>query len=262
MVLVKGDIKAFWMCCFGDVMSQKDTLFSDTAAIEPGSFRFNESVVRVFPDMIERSVPGYRALLDLTPLLVQQAVQPHTTVYDLGCSLGAATLAARRAIHVPGVNIVGLDSSPDMVDRCRTVIEGDNSTVPVTIEQADITQYNYTNASMMLMYFTLQFIQVGDRPKLLQRIYDGLNPGGVFVLAEKLAFDHPETQRWMDNHHQDFKRAQGYSDLEIAKKRQAIENVLVPATADTHLSLLKEVGFQEAHRWFQCLNFASFVAIK
>jgi len=243
-------------------MSEKDTLFSDQSDTPTGSFEFNEPVVRVFSDMIERSVPGYRQLLELTPLVARSAVQPHTKVYDLGCSLGAATLAARRAIQVPGVEMVGLDSSPEMVARCRSIVAEDNSTVPVDIQVADITEQTYEHASLCLMYFTLQFVALDQRADLLSRIYEGLIPGGVLLLAEKLRFDTPDEQDWMDEHHLSFKRSQGYSDLQIAKKRQAIENVLIPQTANEHERALKQAGFRHVHRWFQCLNFSCFVAIK
>lgn len=243
-------------------MSEKDTLFSEQSPTPSGSFEFNEPVVRVFSDMIERSVPGYRQLLELTPLLVRSAVKPNSRVYDLGCSLGAATLAARRAIQVPGVEIIGLDNSLEMVTRCQQIIAEDNSTVPVDIQMADITKHQYQNASLCLMYFTLQFVSLNQRADLLQRIHEGLNPGGVLLLAEKLRFEAPQEQAWMDEHHLSFKRSQGYSDLEIAKKRQAIENVLIPQSATEHEDALKKAGFGHIHRWFQCLNFSCFVAIK
>lgn len=241
---------------------EKDTLFKDQPSVAEGSFQFNEPVVKVFPDMIERSVPGYRELLDLTPLIVKQAVGTDDLVYDLGCSLGAATLAARRAIQAPGARIIGLDSSAQMVERCRSIVAEDNSSVPVEIHQADITQYPFEPAALFLMYFTLQFIPPNERPTLLRRIGDALKPGGVLLLAEKLSFDSPHEQAWMDEHHLAFKRAQGYSDLEIANKRQAIENVLIPQSEQTHIKALEAAGFSRVYRWFQSLNFACFVAIK
>ncbi len=241
---------------------EKDTLFKDQPSVAEGSFQFNEPVVKVFPDMIERSVPGYRELLELTPLIVKQAVGANELVYDLGCSLGAATLAARRAIQAPGARIIGLDSSAQMVERCRAIVAEDNSSVPVEIHQADITQSPFEPAALFLMYFTLQFIPPTERPALLRRIGDALKPGGVLLLAEKLSFESPHEQTWMDEHHLAFKRAQGYSDLEIANKRQAIENVLIPESEQAHIKALETAGFSRVYRWFQSLNFACFVAIK
>ncbi len=242
-------------------MTDRDRLFA--AGDGPAApFEFSREVVRVFPDMIERSVPGYRLLLELTPLMVTRAVQPNSRIYDLGCSLGAATLAARRAVQVDGVEIIGVDTSPEMVARCRQIMAADNSRVPVEVIEGDACSLPIENASVVMMYFTLQFIARDQRDALMARIVEDLRPGGVLLLAEKLAFEPAEQQDWLDTHHHDFKRAQGYTDLEIARKRQALENVLIPETRATHHQRLKAAGFDQVIDWFQCFNFAALVAIK
>ncbi len=242
-------------------MTQRDDIF----AVGDGPaapFEFSEAVVRVFPDMIERSVPGYRLLLELTPLIVRRAVQPDSRIYDLGCSLGAATLAARRAVQVEGVEIIAVDTAPEMVMRCREILAADNSRVPVSVIVDDACSHPIENASLVMMYFTLQFIEPARRDALLKKIVAGLKPGGVLLLAEKLAFEPAANQQWLDTHHHDFKRAQGYSDLEIARKRQALENVLVPESRLAHHQRLKDAGFSQVIDWFQCLNFAAVAAVK
>ena len=239
----------------------KDEIYRESTA-PAAPFEFSERVVRVFPDMIERSVPGYRLLLELTPVLVKRAVRPDTRIYDLGASLGAATLAARRAVHEPGVTITAVDNAPEMVARCRQVIAEDNSRVPVEVVEADIQDIEIENASVVLVYFTLQFLALKARDELIAKIADGMVPGGVLIMAEKLDFEPEADQRWMDNHHHDFKRAQGYSDLEIARKRQALENVLVPETRQAHHERLQTAGFSETHDWFQCFNFTCIAAFK
>jgi tRNA (cmo5U34)-methyltransferase len=128
--------------------------------------------------------------------------------------------------------------------------------------KADVCDMAIENASVVLMYFTLQFIAPERRDALMKKIAAGLRPGGVLLLAEKLAFQPDENQRWLDTHHHDFKRAQGYSDLEIARKRQALENVLVPETRDEHHRRLKDAGFDQVIDWFQCFNFAAIAAVK
>jgi len=242
-------------------MAGRDDIYrANDAAIEP--FEFSERVVRVFPDMIERSVPGYRLLLDYTPLVVRRAVQPNTRIYDLGCSLGAATLAARRAVQTNGVRVIAVDDSLPMVERCREIVAADNSRVPVDVVHADIRDVELEIASVILLFFTLQFVPTAARDELIRRIHDGLVDGGVLLLAEKLAFESADEQRWMDAHHADFKRGQGYSDLEIARKRQALENVLVPDSRDVHHRRLQQAGFSEVHDWFQALNFCCMAAVK
>lgn len=241
--------------------THRDDIYRDHA--DPAApFEFSRQVVKVFPDMIERSVPGYRQLLELTPVIVRRAVQPDSCIYDLGCSLGAATLAARRAVQQPGVKIIAVDNAPGMVERCRALVAEDNSRVPVEVIEADIRVVEIADASVVLVYFTLQFLPLQARDDLLQKIRAGMKPGGVLILAEKLAFQPGANQKWMDEHHHEFKRAQGYSDLEIARKRQALENVLVPETRQAHHRRLKAAGFSEIHDWFQCFNFCCLAAVK
>lgn len=242
-------------------MTERDQIFANTQG-PAKPFEFSESVVRVFPDMIERSVPGYRLLLELTPLIVARAAQANSRIYDLGCSLGAATLAARRAVQVEGVEMIAADTSPDMIARCREIIAADNSRIPVEVIEADVCPLPIENASVVMMYFTLQFIAPDRRDALMKKIAEGLRPGGVLLLAEKLAFEPTENQRWLDTHHHDFKRAQGYSDLEIAGKRQALENVLVPDSRQDHHRRLEAAGFDQVIDWFQCFNFAAFAAVR
>lgn len=225
-------------------------------------FEFSGQVVRVFPDMIERSVPGYRLLLELTPIVVRRAVQPDTRIYDLGCSLGAATLAARRAIQAPGVHITAVDNAPEMVKRCREEIAADNSKVPVDVVESDIRDVTIENASLVLVYFTLQFLPPDARDELVATIRRGMVDGGVLLLAEKFAFESESARAWMDAHHHDFKRVQGYSHLEIARKRQALDNVLVPETRRAHRERLERAGFREINDWFRCFNFGCIAAVK
>lgn len=237
----------------------RDRIYADHShTVAP--FEFGDSVVRVFPDMIERSVPGYRQLLELTPLIVRQAVTEGSRIYDLGCSLGAATLAARRAVQAPGVEIIAIDSSKQMAERCRQIIAEDNSIVPVRVLEGDACELPIERASLVMMYFTLQFIDPAQRDSLMARIATGLQPGGVLLLAEKLCFT-PAKQSWLDSLHHDFKRAQGYSDLEIARKRQALENVLIAEDRETHHQRLRAAGFEQVIDWFQCLNFACLAAV-
>ncbi len=225
-------------------------------------FQFDERVVRVFPDMIRRSVPGYELVLELLALAARQFSQPASNIYDLGCSLGAATLAMRRTIPHSDCRIIAVDNSNDMVQRCREQIRRDNSIVEVDVIVADVLDIDLANASLVVLNFTLQFIAPERRAALLQSIHSGLRPGGVLLIAEKLSFADQRTQQLLDQWHQGFKRSQGYSDLEIAQKRQALENVMQPDTLETHQQRLQQAGFNHVCQWFQALNFAAVLARK
>ncbi len=239
----------------------KDDIYANPIDELP-AFRFDDEVVRVFPDMIKRSVPGYSTIIAMTGLLAGRYAIPGTACYDLGCSLGASTLAMRQQVRGEGCRIVGVDNSSAMIERCRSVIDTDSHELPVELVCSDIEAVAIDNASVVVLNFTLQFIPQEQRSALMQRIFDGLQPGGILVLSEKVLFADPHLNALNIELHHDFKRANGYSDLEIAQKRQALENVLVPETLDEHRKRLTAAGFSSCDVWFQCFNFASLVALK
>ena len=239
----------------------KDEVFSKTDA-SPGSFEFNDEVAAVFPDMLRRSIPGYDATIDAIGTLAKRYVAPDTQCYDLGCSLGAATLAMRRNIDVPGCNILAFDLAPAMVRRCRELMDADESAIPISVEEADIRDVSIRNASMVVMNYTLQFLPMADRVELIRGIHDGMVEGGVFVLSEKVSDDDPAVESLLVDLHHEFKRANAYTDLEIARKRTALENVLIPETTAAHLDRLEAAGFQHRSVWLKHFNFVSIIAIR
>lgn len=230
-------------------------------------FAFDESVARVFPDMIERSVPGYSGLIPLIGMLAEHYVQPDSRCYDLGCSLGAVSLVMARFLKdssksVQNCEIVAVDNAPAMIERCRAHLQSVEERVPVRLLCEDVETLAMDKASVAVMNFTLQFIEPGRRSALLEKIHRALLPGGVLILSEKIGFDAPAQQQWMSELHHAYKKANGYSDLEIAQKRSALENVLIPESTDTHLHRLQKTGFRRTALWYQCMNFASILAVK
>ncbi|AIX73420.1 MAG: carboxy-S-adenosyl-L-methionine synthase CmoA [Mixta calida] len=242
-------------------MSNRDTLFS--APIDKlGDWTFDERVAEVFPDMIQRSVPGYSNIISMIGMLAERFVTPNTQVYDLGCSLGAATLSVRRSVQADGCKIIAVDNSPAMVERCRRHIDAFRASTPVAVIEADIRDIPIENASMVVLNFTLQFLAPADRLTLLARIYQGLNPGGALVLSEKFSFEDADVGELLFNMHHDFKRANGYSELEISQKRSMLENVMLTDSVEAHKARLRQAGFEHSELWFQCFNFGSLVALK
>ncbi len=236
----------------------KDRIYSNPQ--ETGPFTFDARVASVFSDMIERSVPGYGMMLEMIGLISREFVRPKTRCYDLGCSLGASTLAIvdkRQDVHV-----IGIDNSPAMVEQCRTVIATANPEHSIDIRCEDVCDSSIDNASLVAMNFTLQFIKPSLRANLLRKIHDGMNPGGVFLLSEKITDPDPAIDALLRKLHHDFKGEHGYSKLEIAQKRDALENVLLPDALGNHQRRLRKVGFTCVTPWFQCLNFVSIIAIK
>ncbi len=263
----------------GILATEKDDIFA-TALDDIAGFRFDAKVVQVFPDMIKRSVPGYQTIIAMTATLAERYVKPHSQCYDLGCSLGASTIAMRQGIKAESCRLIAIDNSSEMIERCEAIVKIDNEinnasntgvlkpdpeaipATPVDLICGDVFATEISQASMVVLNFTLQFIAPEQRAALIERIYQGLNPGGILILSEKVAFaDHHLNELMIDLHHA-FKKANHYSELEISQKRSALENVLLPETLETHRNRLQNAGFNSIDVWFQCFNFASLLAIK
>ena len=225
-------------------------------------FSFDQNVAAVFSDMIKRSVPGYENIITMIGVFTQAHAQNNTNCYDLGCSLGASTLSIMSNLFDKSCPVIAVDNSPAMVERCEKNIEKTGLRGEYRVICDDIRNITMENASVIVLNFTLQFIPAEQRANLLKKIADALVPGGILVMSEKIEFAEPAKNALMIELHHAFKKAQGYSDLEISQKRTALENVLIPEEEEIHLNRLKQAGFSRCDVWFRCLNFASFYAVK
>jgi len=222
-------------------------------------FRFDDAVAKVFPDMLRRSIPGYAATLEAIGSLAARHVRAGTNCYDLGCSLGAATSAMHQGIRADGCRIIAVDNSEAMINRCRTVFA---DAADIEVRLGDILDVEIENASMVVMNYTLQFLTIGQRESMLGRIFAGLLPGGLLLLSEKVVDEDPRMEALLVDLHHEHKRRNAYSELEISRKRTALDNVLVPETVAIHKRRLAAAGFAHAAVWLRYFNFVSIVAIR
>lgn len=240
---------------------KKDNIYAKPIKnIKP--FQFDENVVKVFPDMISRSVPGYDLIITMLESITGKFVQQGSNIYDLGCSLGAATLSIMHGINKKDCKIIAVDNSQPMIDKAKTYLDLYHSPAEIELICDDINNISIENASIVVMNFTLQFILPENRKKIIQRIYDGLKPGGVLILSEKISFEDENRQHLNDELHLNFKKQQGYSNLEISQKRSSLENVLIRDSLNTHEKRLLDAGFSTFEMWLRCYNFVSMLAIK
>jgi len=240
---------------------EKDRLFAKSRALTTG-FRFDEQVVKVFPDMIARSVPGYELMIPMIGMLARRYARPDSRIYDLGCSLGAASLAMSLAVRKRGTEIIAVDNSEAMVARCKMAVADNGGPVPIDVRLQNMLDTRIENASIVVLNFTLQFLDWDQRQTLIDQIAAGLHAGGILIISEKICFENEPEQTDQTVWHHDFKRAQGYSELEIAQKRNALEDVLRPETEAAHFARLERAGLSRIRRWFQCFSFASYIAFK
>lgn len=223
-------------------------------------FTFDERVAEVFPDMIRRSVPGYETVIPMTGLMAARALRDagadRPRAYDLGCSLGATALAIARQMGDRPCEIVGVDNAAAMIERARALIRDPR----ITLRCEDVRDTALDAAQAATLNYVLQFLPPADRLEMLRRIRGALAPNGVLLLSEKIRFEDADTQRDFEAAHLDFKRANGYSELEISQKRSALENVMIVDTEEIHRARLAAAGFTRVRRWYQCLNWAGFEA--
>ena len=239
----------------------RDTYYTqDTDLIE--AFRFDESVVPVFDDMIRRSVPGYAFTLSLIRVVAQHYFQPNSMAYDLGCSTGASTLACAQIVSERHGKVVALDNSLSMIEQCRSNLLPFVSQNVVECCHQDVTETLFSDSSLMLLNFTLQFIHPEKRIALLSSICNSMLSGGVLVLSEKIVDSDEHNDALLKQLHHQFKYENGYSALEISRKRSALEGVLISQTREEHEAVLKEAGFAKVILVHQAFNFVTLLAFK
>ena len=239
---------------------QRDRLYAEPRGVV-GDFRFDAAVAEVFPDMVARSVPGYDLFLDFVGVAARRYARAGTRCYDLGCSLGAATLQILRQAP-EGCKVVAVDNSEAMLERCRASLQAQAPGGGWEVRLEDLRGTRIKEGSLVVLNFTLQFVPDEEREGVLSGVFEGLVSGGALVLADKLRFADAGAQAQLTDLHEEFKRLQGYSDLEIAQKRRALEAVLMPNTCERHLERLAAAGFAEPRLCVQALNFGAFLAVK
>lgn len=239
----------------------RDNLFAEK--LLPGDFVFDEKVAQVFDDMINRSVPGYSTIIAMIGVMAERYCKEDSNIYDLGCSLGGATLAVAHRVTAKRYGLIAIDNSPAMIARLESKLESlQLARLEVECRCEDIQATEICNAAVVILNFTLQFIPVDQRTELIRRIYAGMQPGGILIVSEKIQFPDPELNSLFIDLYHSFKENMGYSKLEISQKRAALEQVLIPETIDQHRQRLTAAGFHSFDVWFQCFNFASMVACK
>jgi len=236
----------------------RDDIYKEKMDIS--KFTFDQKVVDVFDDMVLRSVPGYKQMIELIGLAGRAYPVINSNVYDLGCSTGAATLSISSNLKSNSIKIFSIDNSQEMLDQCRRNLSGIEANIQYICD--DIENIQFENASLIVLNLTLQFIKPKNRSKLVKRMYESLLPGGALIISEKIIHENEEINKSLISLHESFKRENGYSETEIAQKRKAIEEVLIPEPIEQHLKRLNDAGFKKPLVQMQCINFASFLAVK
>ncbi|MDR3177968.1 MAG: carboxy-S-adenosyl-L-methionine synthase CmoA [Campylobacteraceae bacterium] len=222
-------------------------------------FEFDENVASVFDDMLSRSIPFYAEALNLVCELALKYVTPNSSIIDLGCSTANTLLAINKKASFP-LKLTGIDNSAAMIEQARKKAQAYGA--DINLIEGDITKSDFGVNSVVITNYTLQFIRPPQRVKLAEKIYDSLQKGGICIFSEKIIYENKTLNKKMIDVYLEFKKGHGYSDFEIAHKREALENILIPYTEDENKELMKTAGFDEVHTIFKYANFAAFLAVK
>lgn len=225
-------------------------------------FKFGNTVVNVFDDMVNRSVPFYGEMQRMIAELSADHAKENSYVYDLGCSTGT-TMIGMNTLVPENIEFIGVDDSPQMLEKCDDKLKEIGFTRKYQLVNADLNKgVAIENASVVVSCLTLQFVRPVYRERLVKNIYDGLHKEGVFILIEKILAEESLFNRDFIKYYYDMKRRRQYSELEISQKREALENVLIPYKLSENNLLLREAGFAHVEVFFKWYNFAGLIAVK
>jgi len=235
---------------------KQDKIF--TEKIEK-KFEFDEAVASVFDDMLSRSVPFYDEVRKLIISLILAEEREDRKVLDLGSSTAKFLLDLHSKMHT-NMKLKGLDNSQAMLDRAEQKCQAFGANIE--LELADMLMYKYCEEDVIVANYTLQFIRPMQRVELIRKLYDGLKDDGVFIFSEKVVFEDKKLDKELIDVYYDYKKEQGYSEYEIAQKREALENVLIPFTIKENIQMCKDAGFKNIETVFQWANFVTFIVKK
>jgi len=234
----------------------KDKLFD--APIEK-KFEFDESVASVFDDMLSRSIPFYDEVRALIIALILAQQKDGKQILDLGSSTAKFLLELHSRMETE-MHLTGIDNSEAMLERARQKAQAFGA--DITLRYADMLDYDYHDLDIIIANYTLQFIRPMQRTALIKELYAGLNEGGLFIFSEKVVFADKHLDKQMIDIYYDYKKRQGYSAYEIAQKREALENILIPFTIEENIQMCRDAGFRQVDTLFQWANFTTFIAKK
>jgi tRNA (cmo5U34)-methyltransferase len=240
---------------------ERDELFA-TDEFTMHDFTFDSSTAQVFDDMVSRSVPFYHEIQRMVGEMAAEFALENTNLYDLGCSTGTTMLELDSMVD-PSVRFVGVDNSADMLEKAHAKLAELTLERQYELRLADLhEEVAIENASVVILLLTLQFVRPLYRNRVIKAIVRGLDNQGCLLVVEKVTTTDTTLNRLFINHYHAMKRRNGYSELEISQKREALENVLIPYRMEENRKLLLEEGFRSVEEFFRWYNFAAFVAIK
>lgn len=234
----------------------------ENIAADRADWRFDKpGVAENFDDHVSKSVPFYDEVQLSVGELSDWFIDRDSNVFDIGCSTGT-TLAALASRHQgKGVHFTGIDEVEPMLAQAGGKL-AKYTNIHLIRDTIPSREAHIRDASFVTSLWALQFCRKKDRGDFVAQVYEGLIPGGAFVLVEKILGSDPVTNGIFVELYHNFKKHQGYTLDQIESKAHSLRGVLVPDSADENSERLHSAGFRVVDQFFQWLNFAGWVAIK
>ena len=241
-------------------MSDEKTVVDTT--MPTGRWEFDADVTDAFDDMLKRSIPQYDVMRAAVFALGCPFVQQNTAIVDVGASRGEAIEPFLKRFGALNHHVM-IEISEPMRAVLRERFGGYEKSGVVEIRSDDLrASFPFVKTSLILSILTLQFVPIEHRQRLVQRMYDSMIAGGALIVVEKVLGATASLDAVFVDGYYDLKRANGYSQEAIDRKRLALEGVLVPVTAAWNEELLKMAGFRQVDCFWRWMNFAGWIAVK
>ncbi|AVB11518.1 tRNA methyltransferase [Bacillus velezensis] len=225
-------------------------------------WEFDQDVTKTFDSHVREHVPLYDEIHKLISSTSQWFIEDYTNVYDIGTSTGEFLKNIKRSSPNKLFNLIGIDSSKEMVDQAKVNVDKNN--IDADIIEGDILDdsFEIKNASLVTSILTNQFISIHKRNVLLDKVYRGLNKGSAYIIVEKIKGNNPFfNEMWIELYHEK-KLENGLNEKQVMDKSRAIRGILKPLSLNENLKMLHQAGFKDADVFFKWCNFVGIIAVK
>lgn len=238
-----------------DIMTQVGT----NIQAENAGWTFEDIAVD-FDDHVRNSVPLYDEGHELVCQLSDFFLHDSAAVIELGTSTGVlAEKFLKHNARRPGITYIGIDCVESMLEKARSRCAGDERAQFIN---DDLVTCSLDKSSMVISYYTMQFINPRHRQEVFDKVYEALEWGGAFVLFEKVRAPDARFQDIAAQLYIEFKINHLFNDEEILGKQRSLKGVLEPFSTQGNLDLLKRAGFVDMMTIMKDICFEGFLAIK
>ncbi len=238
-------------------MKEKDNVMAKE------KWKFDGEVAKCFENMLQRSIPEYQMMRELTKRIGSDYLKGKGgfSLLDIGCSNGLSMKPFVEEFGLEGT-YVGMDVSQPMLDEAINVLGGLSKDVFLLNHDIRNGLLKDEKFDLILSILTIQFTPIEYRQKIIRDVYNSLEDGGMFIMSEKILGSCFEIDDMLVNNYLNMKKENGYSEEQILRKKKSLEGVLVPMTSEWNKSMLKTAGFRAVDVFWRNLNFEAYVCIK